>query len=212
MTDSRALGRFRATYSRAEALCDLYARLLRIRLQQAPNRFQHSDVADLLRSSVVLSVAAMDSYFTNRFIEMLVPFLKKRGPTDALVGLLSKAGLDTKAALEMLGMERPYRRVRTLIDVHLEKVTTQRAQVIDELFLAYGLRDFTHHCQRRLKRTTLVASVNRLVERRHCIVHEGDLNSHGRLRPLERGDVVKRMQHLRALVESAHILSEARVP
>ena len=87
------------------------------RRQTEPRR----DVADLLRSGLVFSVAAMDSYFTARFAELLVPFLKKHGPTDGLVTLLDDAGLDTREALEMIEMARPYRRVRTLMDSYFDR-------------------------------------------------------------------------------------------
>ena len=82
---SKAFSRFEATHVRAELLVALYKRLLKVRFKKKPTRFSHKDLADLLRSGLVLAVAAMDSYFTARFAELLVPFLKRHGPTDALV-------------------------------------------------------------------------------------------------------------------------------
>lgn len=67
-------------------------------------------------------------------------FLKRRRATDDLTALLFEAGLDTKAALEMLTMQRPYRRIRTLVESYLSKYTTQKQEVIDKLFLVYGVK------------------------------------------------------------------------
>ena len=64
------------------------------------------DVCDILRSSVVFAVSAMDAYFTDKFADMVVPFLQKKGSTEKLVEVLSEAGLDTRVALELISMDR----------------------------------------------------------------------------------------------------------
>ena len=38
---------------------------------------------DLLRATIVWSVAAMDAYFTDKFAEMLLPYLRKKKPDMA---------------------------------------------------------------------------------------------------------------------------------
>ena len=209
---SRSFERFKATLARADSLCDLYDRLLKLKLKKEPTRFNHSDIADLLRSAIVLSVASMDYYFTARFAELLVPFLKRSGPTPGLTSLLTDAGLDAKTSLEMLSMDRPYRRIRTLIDAHFEKYTTQRADVVNRLFLAYGVKDLLGNAQRKCNRKRLVRSVELLVERRHAIVHEGDLNDHGKLRDVARAEVRTRVTNLKALVEAAHAITVGVAP
>ncbi len=191
----------------------LYKRLRRVRLRKQPTEFEfaHEDVADLLRSTLVLAVAAMDSYFTARFAELLVPFLKKHGPTEGLVKLLAGAGLDTREALKMIEMDRPYRRIRTLMDSHFDRYTTQRAGVIDGLFLAYDIKNFSNNTQRLVHRTNLVRRIDLMVKRRHAIVHEGDLNAHGRLCEIDGDKVSRQISDLRLFVESAHNLTERRV-
>jgi hypothetical protein len=142
-------------------------------------------MSDMTRAAVVLAVSAMDSYFTGVFAERLVPFLKNRtSAPKALSETLEAAGLDAATAIALLGMERPYRRVRKLMDAYLERHTTQRVEAIDKLFLAYGFKDFCKNVQRRTKKKQLLASVRKLVERRHEIAHKGDLNSHGRLQEI----------------------------
>jgi len=97
-----AISTFNATSARAKALIALHASLSPTQAAAMP------DPNDLLRSAVALSIAGMDAYFTDRFAESLVRFLKKHGAKPDLVALLFDAGLDTKAALEMLTMQRPY--------------------------------------------------------------------------------------------------------
>jgi len=46
----------------------------------------------MARAAVVLAVAAMDSYFTDVFVERLVPFIRKKGTTKDLVALLERLG------------------------------------------------------------------------------------------------------------------------
>lgn len=162
------------------------------------------DLSDMTRAAVVLAVAAMDAYFTGVFAERLVPYLKKKKtPPKPLSELLQRAGLDTATALELLGMERPYRRVRKLMDSYLAQHVTQRVEVIDELFLAYGLKEFCKHVQGRAKRRTLLASIRTVVARRHQIVHKGDLNSHGKLQDIKASNIKTRVMHIVKFVSSA---------
>ena len=165
---------------------------------------------DLTRASVVLAVASMDTYFTARFAEMLVPYLKKHGAKTSLVSTLEKAGLDTTQALEMLQMDRPYRRIRTLMDAYLERYTTQRMGVINELFLCYGLKKFCENTQNKAKRKNLLRRVEKIVERRHEIVHDGDLNSHDKLQKIDAADIGRQLADLKLFVETAHELTLAR--
>ena len=162
------------------------------------------DLSDMTRAAVVLAVAAMDAYFTGVFAERLVPYLKKKKTAPkALTGLLQKAGLDAAMTLELLGMERPYRRVRKLMDSYLAQHVTQRIEVIDELFLAYGFGDFSRHVQARAKRKTLLASIRHLVGRRHDIAHKGDLNSHGKLNDIKPSRIKMRTMHVVTFVSCA---------
>jgi hypothetical protein len=158
---------------------------------------------DMGRAGIVLSVAAMDAYFTRRFTEILGPYLKAKGPSDDLVALLQAAGFDTRQALELLTMERPYRRIRSLVDSHLERYTTQRFDAIDRLFLCFGLKSLCANAQSRSRRATLLRSVEILVERRHEIVHTGDHDKHGKIVPLDFTEFAKRIRDLNIFVQNA---------
>lgn len=174
-----AISTFNATSARAKALIALHASLSDEQKATMP------DSNDLLRSAVALSIAGMDAYFTDRFAESLVRFLKKNGAKPDLVTLLFDAGLDTKAALEMLTMQRPYRRIRTLVEAYLSNYTTQKQNVIDKLFIVYGVKGLCSNAEKHAKKKKLLTSVNGAVLRRHSIVHAGDLNSHNRPRPID---------------------------
>lgn len=146
--------------------------------------------SDLLRASLVIAVAAMDAYFTSRFTEHLVPYLKSASNSknsqvpNNLVDLLSLGGLNARSALEMLTMDRPYRRIRTIVDAYLSTYTTQQHHVIDSLFLCYGVKDLSVNAQAITKRKKLLDSVAKAVKRRHQIAHDGDVNQHYKTRPI----------------------------
>ena len=171
-----------------------------------PSKEHKSVYEDMARAGVVLAVAAMDAYFTRRFTEVLVPFIKARGATDELVTLLQAAGLDTRQALELLAMDVPYRRIRTLVESHLDRYTTQRFAAVDRLFLCFGLKDLCAHAQKRAGRATLLRSVELLVERRHSIVHSGDHNKLGKVVPLDFRLFNTRLHHLNSIVRHADFI------
>ena len=186
---------FQRTMDRAEDLLE------RHRAEPA-----HSTADDQVRMAVVLGVAAMDSYFTTKFCNILVPYLKTKGPTDGLTKVLSQAGLDTETALILLSMQRPYRRIRTLVERSFDTLTTQRTDVIDELFLSFGLKEFCKNSQKLMHRNNLVLRVEKLVSRRHQIVHEGDLNGRSQARSINIDQVASQLSDLRLFVAGAERL------
>jgi len=172
----------------------------------------HFDFGDLSRSAVVLSVAAMDAYFTDVFMERFTPYLKKRGPTKGIIELLDNAGFNTKFAIEILPMERPLRRIRCLLDQHLENHTTQATDAIDTLFLAYGFKNFSTNVQKLKKRKTLLRSIEILVNRRHEIAHEGDMNSRHKLNPIDSKEIKRRIMDIVTFVNGAEgLLRKQRI-
>ena len=51
-------------------------------IEFAAEETKHQHSKDLVRASIALAVAAMDAYFTNKFTEVLIPYLKEKGPTQ----------------------------------------------------------------------------------------------------------------------------------
>lgn len=161
------------------------------------------NLSDISRAAIVLSIAAMDSYFTNIFAERCIPYLRKKGKNKNITKFLEKAGFDVEVALELLSMDRPYRRIRKLIELYLEQHTTQRTKVIDELFLAYNLKNFSNNVQMLKKRKNLLRTIELLVERRNKIAHEGDLNLYGRLNKVDLGKIRRRIEDVVKYVSGA---------
>lgn len=164
------------------------------------------DLSDLTRSAIVLAVAAMDAYFTDVFAERLVRYLKRHGPNNDLIELLQSGGFNIRTALELLAMDRPYRRLRSLMAARLERHTAQKVEDIDQLFLAYGLKDFCHNVERMAKRKNLLGRIRGFVERRHAIVHDGDANTFGKLRGVDHREARRRVCDVVTFVGTAEAL------
>ena len=95
------------------------------------------ELADMGRAGIVIGVSAFDDFFTRRFSECVVPVIKSGNANKPLIEFLGRCGLDVTAALALLTMERPYRRIRKLVDDGLERKTTQKFDTIDKLFNAW---------------------------------------------------------------------------
>jgi len=169
----------------------------------SPAKKEKMNLSDISRAAIVLGIAAMDSYFTDIFAERFIPYLKQKGTNKNITKILAKARLDVEVTLELLSMERPYRRIRKLIEVYLDQHTTQRTKVIDELFLAYNLKNFSDNVQKLKKRRNLLITIELLVERRHKIAHEGDLNSYGKLNNVNLREIRRRIEDVVKYVSGA---------
>jgi len=200
---SKAYNTFKLTFTRSQDQVALYQRLRNMRFVKEPKRLSHDELSDLLRSAVVLGVSSMDMYFTDSFVEHLVPFLKKQGSNPALVNFLEKCGLGAEVALDMVTMQRPYRRIRTLVDAYLDNYTTQREDVVNGLFKPYGITDLCGKAQSKAKRSNLLKRIRKLTERRHLIAHKGDLNDHNKPKAISSDEVSKLLKDLDLFIRSA---------
>ncbi len=142
----------------------------------------------------------MDSYFTEAFIEKLIPFLRSNKPTKELIKTLERAGFGVGEALELLNETNPYGRIRKTLENHLERYVTQSVDKIDSLFLAYGLKHISTSAQAKTQRTTLIKTVEGLVRRRHQIVHDGDYMKGGKLRIFDQKKVTREVQSMEKFV------------
>ena len=166
---------------------------------------------DLFRVGIVLSVSAMDAYYTDRFCEAFIPYIKKHGLNKNMEELLCQAGFDTVCAIEMFDNKRPKRVLSNMVKRHLSAFVTQNFKAIDKLYKCLGFNDsFTKAVQGISRRKKLLASLNLLIERRHKIVHAGDYNQYGNLNGINYARMVKKIIELRKLVESSDKLLENR--
>lgn len=194
---SKAYSKFLKTFTRSLKLISTYRSLK----NKSRKIGYPSPPVDMIRASIVLSVAALDAYITDVFSEKLVPYIKKYSPDDLLIDILKEAGLDTREALNLINMYRPYRRIRTLVERYYDRYTTQTFKMIDKLFLAYRLKNISDRAQDKSGRKTLKRSVEILVERRHEIVHDGDYNSHNNLNSINVRQMEKRINDIQLFVQ-----------
>ena len=151
---------------------------------------------DVIRGAVVLAVAAYDHYFTSKFCDVLSSYLHKNEPNKELIQLLDRAGLNTKSALEIAVMKRPFRRIRSLLTSFLSGKTTNRTKSIDSLFAAIDLKGLSGRVHKETNRKTLGKRIDGLVDTRNSIVHSAHLNSHGKPKAIHIEDTRARIGEL----------------
>jgi len=161
---------------------------------------------EIFRSAIVLSVASIDAYFTDRFIELLIPFLKRGKPTPKLISLFEKSGLDTKSFLKLMTTKRPLIRLRNIVTIYLEKRSFQNFKAIDDLYLCYGYKNFSSNIQKYNKETNQLKRIEKIVKRRHSIVHDGDYTARGKLREIDAREVSKFFEDILDFVAGAEFL------
>lgn len=203
---SNAYIKFNKTIERCKVLVETYKQ---IKVSSISN-LDSAIVAtkDILRGAIVLAVAALDAYATDAFSEKFITYIKHKTPDESLVKLLNDAGLDVKQALMLLSTDRPYRKIHTMIEKYYSKYTTQKFEVIDDLFLQYRIPNITTNAAKRSGLKKLKRSVAILIERRHRIVHDGDYNKQGRIRDIKETIVEKRITDLELLVENMDYILE----
>lgn len=207
---AKAFEHFKDTYQRANSQLNGSFHILDLfndSLEEGETKHQYNtltEASDMGRFGIVLAVASMDDYFTRKYAEVMVPAIKRHGVNSQFTDMLESAGLDVAGALELVSMERPYRRIRSLAQNNYKNYTTQTTDKIDKLFETIGLKNLCEHAEKRAKRKTLIKSVTELVKRRHKIVHAGDLTQTGKLQKIDL-KTVKRIPHVYLFVEHAEL-------
>lgn len=206
---SKAFAKFHKTVRRCDTLVDAYTTIHG--LNEADTEVPAAP-KDIIRGAVVLAVAALDAYVTDVFVEKLATYLKKHRPDESLVALLLKAGLDTREALSLLTMDRPYRRIRNLVQSHYAQYTTQRFDVIDSVFLVYRLNKLTDRAAKKTGKSHIKSRVGDLIDRRHEIVHAGDYNRANRIQDIDEARVKRWITALEDLVAAMDEIICNRIP
>ena len=198
----KAKQKFDQTMSRCDAMINLYDTL---------KEKGESPTEDILRGAIVLSVAAFDAYATDCFSEHFVRYIKDHKIDESVIKLLTDAHYDIKFSIELLKAERPYRKIRTLIDKYYAKVTTQRMEVIDSLFTIYHLDSITFNAANKTGRKpeNLLKSINLLIERRHQIVHDGDYNDYCVPKSITKTDL-NRIELIKIFVDSMDTIIDSK--
>jgi hypothetical protein len=205
--------KFRSVMRRCGILMGRFEVLESLRVSSDGGGVSHEEQCDLIRAAVVLAVSGMDSYFTDKFSSMVVPYLRKNGSNASVVRLMSDAGLDTAKALELVTLDRPFRRIHAMVDSHLSRYTTQSVGAINELFVCFGLKQYVQNAANRTHKKSILKSVTNLIQRRHQIVHDADMNSRGKIQSIVHKKVQNQILTLSDFVESCDFLADqALVP
>jgi len=148
---------------------------------------------DMLRASIVLSVAAIDAYVTDVFIELFIPFIQENDINDNMCELLESKGFNLKSSLSLLKNDDPFSELKQIIEGYLEKHTTQKADRIDGLFDTYCLSNITFNAAKKMSDNPkkLLNDFNEIVQRRHKIVHDGDYNKSQSINDVSEKDIEK---------------------
>ncbi len=201
---SRAMRTFQRTMDRVDKQIKLYERLSNVRFKKKPKTIPENILSDIIRIALVLGVSAMDAYFTDKFIERFVPYIQKHGTNETMIAQLEKLGFGTETALQLIPKtrtERPYRRLRNLVEQYLERIVTQRFSAIDKLFKSYEIKALSKTAQKKARRKILLKVVENAVKRRNEIVHKGDLNNHDKLRPIKLSEIKTRLNYKYVLLK-----------
>lgn len=171
--ESEAFKRFEDTVHRSLDLIAVHKSLDR-RLGHH-SELEKLELDDVLRAAVVLSVAGMDAYFTDVFLEKIEDYLKTSCSLgDGMMEIMDDAGIDVRLLLEGVQQGAPYDVLKPKLEQHFVRYVTQKFEVIDKLFLAYGLKNFTEEADRATDAVQARGTVRQLIRRRHDIVHQGD--------------------------------------
>lgn len=190
----KAKEKFDRTFERCNKLISLY--------KSSSQQEQGHGNQDLLRAAIVLSVAALDAYCTDCFSEHFVSFIKNNEISDKMEKALEKYGLKLRTAVGFLRTDKndAYSIIKELVQKYYERYTTQKIEIIDQLFDLYNLKEITKCAQRRAKDEHLLEDVEKTVNRRHKIVHEGDYDNK-RIGNVAESDY-KRIQSIKTLVDN----------
>ena len=203
---SNAGQRFLKIYERCIGLNELS---IEIREKAEKNIFEipsNAILSDLTRSSIVLAVAGFDDYFTSRFTENIVPYIRRRGVTKGLEDMLARSGFSYAEAIDMATMKRPMSRLKSIIQDGLENYVTQKIETIDALFLSIGVENLCQRVQEHAGRKTMIRRVEILIEKRHEIVHKGHLDKRGRIKNISARDTRGRIDDLYLFIWNTDVL------
>ena len=198
VSNSESFEKFGKTIHRAWKIAGLRYGLIEHRV--SIGGLEPEDYDDLGRASIVLSVAAIDGYFTDAFLERLISFMESKEPTDKLVEILGKAGIGTKEVLELLNKDNPHQRIKISIESYLEKFVTQKTEKVDDLFLAYNYKNICNSAANKCGDENVLSALEEFVGRRHQIVHDGDYLKDGQLRGFSQDLMTDQVQSIERFI------------
>lgn len=176
--------------------------------------FSTEALDDLLRASLALGVSALDRYLHERVVKKIVKSLRSSELRSAQEKLTIPATLavrmteDWKKASKAQKLIRPANQLRMSLQEALHLRTFQSWREIEEAFELIGVTGITGTLQAAYgigNIKPIKVQLNALVQRRHRIVHEGDLvrhkrAGHSRVNPVKRKYVADSLDFVDSLV------------
>lgn len=168
---------------------------------------ENLDLRDLSRTAIVIAIAAFDSYFTSVFLEKFEPYLKQSQKIPKrMIEFLEKAGLTTEVCLELFKNRYKYRMLRDLLDKSFSRYTIQDFRIVDDLMSAYGFKDFSLNVERSMKKKGTRECIIKLIQRRHCIVHEGDIGKNNKPKQISISQTILEIQTAYEFIAHAELI------
>ncbi len=197
-----AIQKYNKTSQRCRSLIELWKKV-----NGHPISLQgKQDHEDVIRAAIVLKVAAMDYYFTSKFMEMLIPYIKKNGPTKDLSKFIEESGITFQETLNLLRDKEPYKKIERRVSFKIKKYVTQNEKKIDDLFKGFGILNLCESAEKLSEDNKLLRNVNLLIKRRHFIVHEGDIDSKGRVKNIGKGHIIKKINDIDIFVKNCNVI------
>jgi hypothetical protein len=202
----RARSAFESSIKRAESLVDLHKNSF-----PAGRPPAKGEPPDILRAAVVFAVGAMDSYFHDKIIENVMRVIDNcaSGGSGFPSNLMEvfKPKLTPEKTLMLLYRARPDEEIRKIISEHVAERTYQDPGRIEKGLQLIAIKDIWKSLRKELRLPSEKKAkeyVMPYIERRHQIVHEGDLykskKHRHRLRPISRPFAQKCVEEVRRYV------------
>jgi hypothetical protein len=151
--------------------------------------FSASAVDDLLRAALALGVGALDRYVHERVVKQVIRSLRGRTlrPAQERLAISAPLALRMTEALRKAARDgkriRPANQFRIALQETLHRRTFQNWREIEEAFELIGISGLAGKLQSAYgvaDITPIRSQLNNIAQRRHFIVHEGDLIRHQR--------------------------------
>jgi hypothetical protein len=204
---TKAINAFLATLGRAQTLLDLHSSGTAGRPRKEKD--------DILRAAVMLAVAGVDSYFHDKMLERLTPFLKSlkgKNLPDELIKLLEKNG-GVRKLLGIMYEERPHRHIHTIIRKAQSELTFQKPDKIEHALKTIGMSDFWYKVAvrmgRRVSKDSVKQKLGQYAARRDKIAHEADRKTSGQLSQITRKYVRDCLSFIERFVSAADAVIDA---
>lgn len=157
---------------------------------------------DMARLAVVLAIAALESFVIDSFCAYFLNYIRRFGVNKRLEKTLSDCLkiVNPHARLtagDLLMMDKPHAKIKLLVRYFFEKQLSSPSKKIDAIFDLYEIENITRIAEEKSKRSTLIASINRLGTMRNQIIHDGHYHARGnRLDSIRVTDIEKKINNI----------------